>query len=81
MDTGESDDKHQLECFIKARIQTMKFPSKTQANLVMNVIYGYIPSNTTITVFQLVFTLSYMFRPVYNGHLQALAQGGVLHTV
>jgi hypothetical protein len=27
----------------------------------MNVIYGYVPSNTTITVFQLVFISSYMF--------------------
>jgi hypothetical protein len=47
----------------------------------MNVIYGYIPSNTTITVFQLVFISSYMIRPVYNGNLQALALGGVLHIV
>jgi hypothetical protein len=45
------------------------------------VIYGYIPSNTTITVFQLVFISSYMFRSVYNGHLQALARLGVLHVV
>jgi hypothetical protein len=49
--------------------------------LIMNVIYRYIPSNTSITVFQLVFISSYMFRPVYNGHLQAVALGGVLHIV
>jgi hypothetical protein len=48
---------------------------------IMNVIYGYIPSNTTITVFQLVFISGYMFRPVYNGRLQALARGDVLHIV
>jgi hypothetical protein len=41
---------------------------------IMNAIYGYIPSNTTITVFQLVFISGYMFRPVYNGPLQALAR-------
>ena len=27
-----------------------------------------------ITIFQLVFISSYMFRPVYNGHLQALRE-------
>jgi hypothetical protein len=48
---------------------------------IMNVIYGYIPSNTTIIVFQLVFISGYMFQAVYNGRLQALARGGVLHIV
>jgi hypothetical protein len=37
--------------------------------IILDVIYGYIPSNTTITVIQLVFISSYMFRPVCNGHL------------
>jgi hypothetical protein len=49
--------------------------------MIMNVIYGYILSNTTIIVFQLVFISSYMFRSVYNGHLQALAREGVLRIV
>jgi hypothetical protein len=48
---------------------------------VRNVIYACVPSVTTITVFLLVFISNYMIRPVYNGHLKALARGGVLRIV
>jgi hypothetical protein len=81
--------RNKQKAYLKAKIENLKLTVRSKIlwacigaskNLRRNVIYGYILSNTTISVFQLVFILSYIFQPVYNGHIhQPLARGGVLH--
>ena len=51
--------------------------------LMNNPVYEGIQSNTTCYSFSngVYYTLSDMFRPIYNGHLQVSILGGVVNTI
>jgi hypothetical protein len=59
------------------------FNKRIYVTLTSIIVHVGIQSNTTWYSFSngVYYTLSDMFRPIYNGHLQASVLGGVVNTI